>query len=128
MDVLKVMNWLGIEPRTLRFRYGALTPELPVLIGSSSFISVKVVHQGSGFTLYIYSNMYMGMELSSIYLLSRLFLSLLLLVIFICRAFVSPVSGVLHLKHLPSFISLFCSLIVNLSTSMAFGSLSLHGK
>jgi hypothetical protein len=53
MDILKVMNQLGIEPRTPQFWYGVLTPELPVLIGSSNFISMKVVHQGSGFTLYI---------------------------------------------------------------------------
>ena len=50
MDILKVMNQLGIEPRTLLLWYSALTLELPVHI---ELCSVKVVHQGSGFALYI---------------------------------------------------------------------------
>ena len=54
MDVLKVMNQLGIEPRTLLLWYGALTPELPVHIELQyQAYSMKVVHQGSGFALYI---------------------------------------------------------------------------
>jgi hypothetical protein len=36
MDVLKVMNWLGIKPRTLLLQYDALTTELPVLTGISN--------------------------------------------------------------------------------------------
>ena len=36
MDVLKVMNQLGIEPRTPLLWYDALTPELPVHIELSS--------------------------------------------------------------------------------------------